>query len=77
MKVQKKINSFTIGFKEKSYDESLYVKNSKFNKNTKKILNNKKLFESVNLLKKNFFSYRTHPLFRRLNYIKWQKIKPM
>ena len=55
MKVQKKINSFTIGFKEKSYDESLYVKNSKFNKNTKKILNNKKLFESVNLLKKKIF----------------------
>ena len=40
MKVQKKINSFTIGFKEKSYDESLYVKNSKFNKIVLRIILN-------------------------------------
>ena len=53
-----KIKSFTVGFKEKSYDESRFIKSSKKNRNYKKILSEKdyqKLFISIK--KKIFFPF--------------------
>ena len=37
----KKIKTFTIGFKETTYDESRFIKSSPVNKNNKKILSKK------------------------------------
>ena len=38
LKHKKKINSFTIGFEDKTYDEASLVKSSINNSNTKKII---------------------------------------
>lgn len=40
-KILKRIKSFTIGFRDKTYDESRFIKSSKKNKNYKKILSQK------------------------------------
>ena len=52
---RKKIKSFTIGFKEKSFDESRHVLGSKRNKNIKKILNKKDVIKSFYKIKKNIY----------------------
>ena len=52
---KKKIKSFTIGFKEKSYDESRFVIGNKKNKNVKKILNKKDILDSFYKIKKNIY----------------------
>ena len=52
---KKKIKSFTIGFKEKSYDESRYVISDKKNKNIKKTLNKKDILDSFYKIKKNIY----------------------
>ena len=54
-KLINKINSFTIGFKDKTYDEAIYVKDSKKNKNSKKILSNKDFLNSFNKIKNNIY----------------------
>ena len=55
IKIKNKINSFTIGFKDKSYDESQYVKKDKFNKNLKKILTEKDFIETFKKIRKNTY----------------------
>jgi asparagine synthase (glutamine-hydrolysing) len=55
MKVKNNINSFTIGFKEKSYDESKYVKKERFNNNIKKILTEKNFINTFKKIKKNTY----------------------
>ncbi len=52
---KKKLKSFTIGFKEKSFDESRHVLGDKRNKNIKKILNKKDILESFYKIKKNIY----------------------
>tara|TARA_B100000886_G_C20423380_1_gene492661 strand:- start:1774 stop:3588 length:1815 start_codon:yes stop_codon:yes gene_type:complete len=52
---KKKLKSFTIGFKEKSFDESHRVSGDKTNKNIKKILNKKDILESFYKIKKNIY----------------------
>ena len=52
---RKKIKSFTIGFKEKSFDESRHVLGSKRNKNIKKILNKKDVIKNFFKIKKNIY----------------------
>ncbi len=52
---KKKLKSFTIGFKEKSFDESHRVSSDKTNKNIKKILNKKDILESFYKIKKNIY----------------------
>ncbi len=54
-KLKNKINSFTIGFKDKTYDESQYVKKTSLNNNHKKILYEKDLFASFNKIRQNIF----------------------
>ena len=54
-KLQKKIKSFTIGFKEKTYDESRYIKSTKANKNYKKILRKEDFQLIFNNIKKEIY----------------------
>ena len=54
-KLQKKIKSFTIGFKEKTYDESRYIKSTKANKNYKKILCKEDFKSIFNNVKKEIY----------------------
>lgn len=50
-----KIKSFTIGFAEKTYDESKYIKSSKKNKNFQKILSSRDYKKVFNLIKKKIY----------------------
>lgn len=52
---KKKINSFTIGFKDKTYDEASFVKKSNNNKNIKKILHKKDIIKTFKKIKKNVY----------------------
>ena len=52
LKIKNKINSFTIGFKDKSYDESKFVKKDNYNLNVKKILVEKDLIKTFIKIKK-------------------------
>ena len=54
-KVKKKIISFTIGFDEKSYDESKLIESTRNNSNTKKILKDQDFIKIFNKIKKNIF----------------------
>ena len=54
-KLQKKIKSFTIGFKDKTYDESRHVKSTKANKNYKKILHKEDFQSILNNIKKEIY----------------------
>tara|TARA_Y100000816_G_C26104554_1_gene586462 strand:+ start:2118 stop:3938 length:1821 start_codon:yes stop_codon:yes gene_type:complete len=54
-KVLKKIKSFTIGFKDKTYDESRFIKSSKKNKNYKSILSKKDYKLILNNIKKEIY----------------------
>ena len=51
----KKINSFTIGFKDKTYDESRFIRSSLTNKNYKKILSKKDYKIIFNTIKKKIY----------------------
>ncbi len=55
LKKEKKINSFTIGFKDKTYDESKKIKKTNNDNNKKKILHQKDLIKTFHLIKKNIF----------------------
>ena len=55
IKSLKKIKTFTIGFKEKTYDESRFIKSSSVNKNYKKILSKKDYELIFNKVKKKIF----------------------
>jgi asparagine synthase (glutamine-hydrolysing) len=55
IRLKNRINSFTIGFKDKTYDESIYVNNTIKNKNSKKILTQKNFINSFRRIKKNIF----------------------
>ena len=52
---EKSINSVTIGFKDKSYDESRFVEKDKKNLNTKVILSKRNIITSFNKIKKNIY----------------------
>jgi len=54
-KILKKIKSFTIGFKEKTYDESKFIRSSSKNKNYKKILSKKDYKIIFNTIKKEIY----------------------
>ncbi len=54
-KLLKKIKSFTIGFEEKTYDESKYIKSTKTNKNYKEILNKEDFKYILNNIKKEIY----------------------
>ncbi len=76
LKHKKKINSFTIGFKDKSYDESLHLKKEKNNHNLKKILYEKDLLKTFNTVKKNiFFPFGDSSLIPTLNLFNLVKNK--
>ena len=69
IKIKNKINSFTIGFKDKSYDESQYVKKDKFNKNLKKILTEKDFIETFKKIRKTLtFHLVTHLQYPHMNF---------
>ena len=55
LKHKNKINSFTIGFKDKTYDEAKYIKKDRFNINTKKIVLEKDLIKTFHKFKKKIF----------------------
>ena len=55
LKIKNRINSFTIGFKDKSYDESKFVKKDNYNLNVKKILVEKDLIKTFIKIKKNIY----------------------
>ncbi len=55
LKHKKKINSFTIGFKDKTYDEASFIKNSSNINNTKKILLKKDMIKTFKRIKKNIY----------------------
>ncbi len=55
LKHKKKINSFTIGFKDKSYNEANLVKKDKYNLNLKKIVTEKDLIKTFKKIKENIF----------------------
>ena len=55
IKLSNKINSFTIGFKNRTYDESKFVKKTIANNNKKKILNKKDFINSFKKIKKNIY----------------------
>ena len=54
-KIFKKIKSFTIGFKDKTYDESRFIRSSLKNKNYKKVLSKKDYKIIFNKIKKNIY----------------------
>ena len=54
-KILKKIKSFTIGFRDKTYDESRFIKSSKKNKNYKNILNRNDYKIILNNIKKEVY----------------------
>ena len=54
-KILKKIKSFTIGFRDKTYDESRFIKSSKENKNYRNILDQKDYKSILNNIKKEVF----------------------
>ena len=54
-KILKKIKSFTIGFRDKTYDESRFIKSSKKNRNYRKILNQKDYKSILNSIKKEVY----------------------
>ena len=54
-KILKKIKSFTIGFRDKTYDESRFIKSSKNNKNYKNILNRNDYKIILNNIKKEVY----------------------
>lgn len=54
-KIFKKIKSFTIGFKDSTYDESRFIKSSLKNKNYKKILSKKDYKIIFNTIKKKIY----------------------
>ena len=61
-KILKKIKSFTIGFRDKTYDESRFIKSSKKNKNYKNILNRNDYKIILNNIKKEvYFLLEMHP----------------
>lgn len=53
LKYKKRINSFTIGFKDKSYNEANLVKKDKYNSNIKKIVIEKDLIKTFKKIKEN------------------------
>ena len=55
IKLSNKINSFTIGFKNRTYDESKFVNKTIANNNRKKILNKKDFINSFKKIKKNIY----------------------
>ena len=55
LKKQKKIKSFTIGFKEKTYDELRFIKKTQNNVNKSKVLNEKDLINYFHKIRKNIF----------------------
>ncbi len=55
LKKQKKIRSFTIGFKDKTYDEAKNIIKTANNINTKKILHQKDLIKSFHKIRKNIY----------------------
>ena len=55
LKLKNKINSFTIGFKENSYDEAKFVKNNKYNLNKKKFLGEHDFIKTFLKIKKNIY----------------------
>lgn len=55
LKLKKKLKSFTIGFREKTFDESRFIKNEKNNKNKKKILKKKEILKSFYKIKNNIY----------------------
>ena len=50
----KKNKIFTIGFRDKTYDESRFIKSSKKNRNYRKILNQKDYKSILNSIKKEY-----------------------
>ena len=54
-KIFKKIKSFTIGFKDKTYDESRFIRSSLKNKNYKKVLSKKDYKIIFNKIKKEIY----------------------
>ena len=54
-KLLKRIKSFTIGFKDKTYDESRYIKSSVTNKNYKKIIDKRDFKLILNAIKKEIY----------------------
>ena len=54
-KFVKKLKSFTIGFKDKTYDESKFIKSSSINKNYRKILSKKDNITIFNSIKKKIY----------------------
>ena len=54
-KFVKKLKSFTIGFKDKTYDESKFIKSSSINKNYMKILSKKDNIIIFNSIKKKIY----------------------
>ena len=54
-KLFKKIKSFTVGFNEKTYDESRFIKSSLKNKNYKKILSKRDYKIIFNIIKKKIY----------------------
>ena len=75
-KLFKKIKSFTVGFNEKTYDESRFIKSSLKNKNYKKILSKrdyKKIFNTIK--KKVYFPFGDAsliPTYKVFNLVKKQ-----
>ena len=55
LKKEKKIKSFTIGFKDQTYDESKKIKKTPNDDNKKKILSQKDLIKTFHLIRKNIF----------------------
>ena len=52
---EKLMSSVTIGFKDRSYDESRFLEKDKKNMNTKIILSKKDIILSFNKIKKNIY----------------------
>ena len=65
------MSSVTIGFKDRSYDESRFLEKDKKNMNTKIILSKKDIILSFNKIKKNiYFPIGTLQLSQLIIYLK-------
>lgn len=75
-KIFRKIKSFTIGFKEKTYDESKFVKSSSKNQNYKRILSKKDFKIIFNTIKKKIYfpfgDASVVPTYKVFNLVKTQ-----
>ena len=75
-KIFKKIKSFTIGFKDKTYDESRFIRSSLKNKNYKKVLSKKDYKIIFNKIKKNIYfpfgDASVVPTYKVFNLVKTQ-----